>query len=67
MARIIESREHPASKVDPFNARPCDCDTVVVHITDGETLGDDIVECQVCGWRLTMRELYKDVTPPDLG
>jgi hypothetical protein len=66
LPKIVDSREHPATTVDPFNARPCRCDTVIVHITDGETMGDDIAECPRCGWKMTLRELYKDVVPPDL-
>lgn len=67
MPKIVKSRRHPASTVDPFNARPCRCETVIVHITDGETMGDDIAECPDCGWKLTLRELYKDVVPPSFN
>lgn len=63
-AKILASREEPASVVDPFRARPCTCATVTVHTTDGEYLGDDLVECGACGWRLTLRELYRDHMPP---
>lgn len=66
VVKILASDEHPAARVDPFGARPCRCDTVTVHITDGESLGDDFVECRRCGWKMTLRELYKDVAPPDL-
>lgn len=67
MVKILATKEHAAAAVDPFGARPCDCDTVTVHITDGDMLGDDIAECPSCGWRLTLRELYKDHAPPSLA
>ena len=67
VANILTSKKHPARIVDPFGARPCECDTVTVHTTDGKTLGEDMVECEACGWRLTLRELYKDHHPPDMS
>lgn len=52
--------------MDPFGARPCRCEMVTIHTTDGETLGEDLAECVPCGWRMTLSELYKDVKPPTL-
>ena len=67
MAKILSTREHPASHVDPFGARPWECETVTIHTTDGEFLGDDIAECTSCGWQMTLAELYKDHAPPSLA
>jgi len=67
LAKVLNSQTHPAAHVDPFGARPCECETVTIHTTDGEFLGDDIAECVACGWKMTLAELYKDHAPPSLG
>lgn len=64
MANILQSATHRAKSVDPFGLRPCDCETIVVHITDGHGLADDIVECKTCKWSMPFKELYKDMRPP---
>lgn len=61
--RIVASGEHPRRKVDPFGRLPCRHDTVAVHITDGQSVGDDVVECRPCGYALRLADLYQGLFP----
>jgi hypothetical protein len=58
MTRVLDSRYHPAEAVDPFGLRPCRHARVLVHTTDGDSLGDDLVECRRCGWSTRLADLY---------
>ena len=64
MKKILQSTEQDAQKVDPFKKKPCGCDTIWVHITDGYGLADDLVECKVCNWTMDFGTLYKDIRMP---
>jgi hypothetical protein len=61
--KIVQADEHPARKVDPFGLLPCDCDRVVVHISDSESMGDDLVECMTHRYVVTLGELYRGIFP----
>jgi len=61
--RIVESEEHPARRVDPFGRLPCAHSTVLVHITDAKSLGEDIVECKPCGYAMRLADLYRGLFP----
>lgn len=63
MLRILQTDRHPARSVDPFRLLPCACATIEVHITNGTSMGDDLVECSEHGWVLPMFELYRGMTP----
>ncbi len=64
--RIMDSGEHQRTSVDPFQQLPCLHETIWVHITNGERLGDDIVECVPCGYTLTLSDLYAAVKMPEM-
>lgn len=64
--RIIESGRHPRLSVDPFGQLPCEHETIWVHITNGERLGDDILECGECGYTLSLSDLYAAVKMPGM-
>jgi hypothetical protein len=61
--RVMQSDEHPVSKVDPFGFLPCSHEVVTVHITDAESMGRDIVECKECGYTVTLADLYEPMFP----
>lgn len=64
---ILKSDLHPKTSVDPFGQLPCTHDKVRVYITNGESLGDDLVECNECDLVVTMRDLYAAVRMPTIG
>ena len=61
--RIMATDEHPAERVDPFGRLPCGHETVLVHITDAESMGEDIVECRPCGYAMRLADLYHGLFP----
>jgi hypothetical protein len=64
---ILQSKEHPRKLVEgPFATFPCECDTdsLIVHITNGETMGDDLVECPECRVMLSFGDLYAGLKMP---
>ena len=64
--RIMDSGQHPRVSVDPFGQLPCEHESITVHITNGERLGDDILECASCGYTLTLSDLYAAVKMPGM-
>lgn len=62
--RIVAFDRHPARTVDPFGLLPCRHRSVLVHITNGDLLGDDLVECRPCGYVVTLADLYRSMMPP---
>jgi hypothetical protein len=62
--RVLATGRHPARLVDPFGHLPCRHATVLVHVTGGQTLGHDLVECPRCGWVVTLADLYRGMAPP---
>lgn len=60
----MASHQHPVAKVDPFGRLPCRHQTVTVHITDGESIGEDLVECRRCGYAMRLADLYEGLFPP---
>lgn len=66
--RVVAVARHPSRRLDPFGLLPCRHRSVLVHTTDGEFLGDDMVECRPCGYVITLFDLYRSVSlPPGLG
>ncbi|MCP4447703.1 MAG: hypothetical protein GY811_20555 [Myxococcales bacterium] len=66
--RILEETIHPRMRVDPFGQLPCKHKNIVVHTTNGEQLGDDLLECQRCEYVITLSDLYAAIRmPPGLG
>ncbi|MCG8419950.1 MAG: hypothetical protein MJE77_18615 [Proteobacteria bacterium] len=61
--RIVATGKHPADRVDPFGRLPCRHRTVLVHITDRESMGDDLVECRRCGYAMRLADLYEGLFP----
>ncbi len=57
--RVMASAEHATAEMDPFGFLPCQHQTVLIHILDGETMGEDLVECQHCGYVVTMADLFR--------
>ena len=62
--QIIETNSHPQAMVDPFGQLPCEHTMVLVHITNGESIGDDLLECPTCDYVVTLRDLYAAVRMP---
>jgi len=62
--RIMASDEHATENVDPFGRLPCRHRTVLVHITDQESMGEDLVECRPCGYAMRLADLYRGLFPP---
>ena len=62
--RVMAKDSHPARKVDPFGLLPCGHDTVVVHITDAESMGEDLVECTECTYIVRLADLYAGIRMP---
>jgi hypothetical protein len=62
--KILEKGLHPSRNVDPFGQLPCDCDEVCVYITNGESIGDDLLECPHCHYVLTLRDLFAAMKMP---
>jgi hypothetical protein len=65
--RIMASDDHPVRQVDPFGLLPCRCEMVTVHITNRESMGEDLVECRACGWATRLADLYEGMFPPRDG
>lgn len=64
---ILESALHPSRSVDPFSQLPCAHEEVRVFITNGESIGDDLLECPICEYVLTLRDLFSALRmPPEL-
>jgi len=51
-------------QVDPFGQLPCEHETVVVHITNGAGMGDDLLECPTCEYVLSLSDLYAAIKMP---
>ena len=67
--KVLSSAEHPRATVEgPFATFPCECDTVnlIVHITNGESLGDDLAECPECHTVISLGDLYAHIAMPGL-
>ncbi len=64
--RVMASNQHPARSVDPFGMLPCDHDTVWVHITSADSMGEDLAECIECGYAIRLADLYGPLFPGDL-
>jgi hypothetical protein len=64
--RVLETGEHPRVVVDPFRMLPCQCDTVLVHITNGFSIGDDLVECLHCELVVRLGDLYERMPKPPM-
>ncbi len=62
--RVMVKGRHPARHVDPFHLLPCAHATVVVHITDGDSLGEDLVECPRCRYVIRIADLYAGMSMP---
>ncbi len=62
--RILKSDLHPRSSVDPFGQLPCQCETVRVYITNGDSIGDDLLECSYCGYTVTLHDLFAAMRMP---
>ena len=61
--RIVSSQYHAARQVDPFGRLPCRHARVLVHISDQESMGEDIVECRRCAYALRLADLYRGLFP----
>ena len=61
--RIVMSQRHPVAKLDPFGRLPCSHKSVVVHISDQDSMGEDIVECSRCRYSLRLADLYRGLFP----
>ena len=62
--RIIKSDLHPRTSVDPFGQLPCELETVRVYITNGESIGDDLLECPTCNYAVTLQDLFSAMRMP---
>jgi hypothetical protein len=62
--RILKSDLHPRTSVDPFGQLPCEHDVMRVYITNGETIGHDLLECSDCGYVVTLQDLYSAFKMP---
>lgn len=62
--RILKSDLHPRTSVDPFGQLPCEHDAVRVHITNGESIGDDLLECPECKYTVTLQDLFTAMRMP---
>lgn len=66
--RILQEAAHPRIQVDPFGQLPCEHENVLVHTTNGEQLGDDLLECVHCKYVVSLSDLYAAIRmPPGLG
>lgn len=63
IVKVLSQKRHSVTDVDPFGRLPCKHRTVIVHITDGESMGDDLVECDRCGYVIRLADLYKGLFP----
>ena len=62
--RIVSSDCHPRMSVDPFGQLPCKHPVVWVHITDGDSMGDDLLECTSCKYVVSLRDLFAAMSMP---
>jgi hypothetical protein len=62
--RILESGRHLRQQVDPFGQLPCEHEQVWVHITNGDGMGDDLLECESCQYVVTLRDLFSALMMP---
>ena len=62
--RVLTSSWHPRQKVDPFGFFPCTCQQLLVHVTTGKRLGEDMVECPEHQVVATLGELFRHLRPP---
>jgi hypothetical protein len=66
--RILAEAAHPRTQVDPFGQLPCKHKNVLVHTTNGDQLGDDLLECPRCEYVVSLSDLYAAIRmPPGLG
>jgi len=61
--RVLATKENAVADLDPLRLLPCDHARVQVHTTNGEDLGYDMVECESCGYVVTLRDLYHGLFP----
>ena len=54
----MKSDLHPRTSVDPFGQLPCNHNEMRVYITNGESMGQDLLECSSCGYVVTLQDLY---------
>jgi hypothetical protein len=59
----MSAKRHEVASLDPFGMLPCKHKTVVVHITNAESMGDDIVQCRPCRYAVTFADLYATMFP----
>ncbi len=62
--QVLGEAKHPRAVVDPFGQLPCKHVNIVVHTTNGDQLGDDLLECPRCGYVVSLRDLYAAVRMP---
>lgn len=62
--QIVQSDRHERIQVDPFGQLPCEHETVVVHTTNGHGLGDDLLECPLCRYAVSLSDLYAAIKMP---
>ena len=62
--RILSSESTLRTRVDPFDQLPCEHQEILVHTTNGDSLGDDLVQCVSCDFVITLRDLYAAVRMP---
>lgn len=65
--QIMRSDPHPRIQVDPFGQLPCEHESIVIHTTNGQGLGDDLLECPRCEYAVSLSDLYAAIKlPPGL-
>jgi hypothetical protein len=60
----MKSDLHARTSVDPFGQLPCHHESVRVYITNGESIGDDLLECPECGYTVTLQDLFSAMKMP---
>lgn len=61
--RILGSKWHLHESVDPFGFFPCSCPRLLVHVTTGKHLGDDLVECPRHAIVVSLGDLFRHIRP----
>lgn len=55
---------HARTSVDPFGQLPCQHESVRVYITNGGSIGDDLLECPECSYTVTLQDLFSALRMP---